>query len=179
MKVPEKQRSFLRFLWWNKGNLDSEIADHEMCFHLFWADSFHRSGKYALRKAAVDNSSRNGNDAAAAIMKKFYVDDLLKSVEDEGYMKDLMKRIRKMCSAGGFNLTNFIISNNKLALMSIPENHRREGVKDADLVNEELPTKRALGVHWNVEKYQLCFKLNLKTAIITRRGMLSTLRSFF
>ena len=84
-----------------------------------------------------------------------------------------------MCSAGGFNLTNFIISNNKLALMSIPENHRREGVKDADLVNEELSTKRALGVHWNVEKYQLCFKLNLKTANITRRGMLSTLRSFF
>ena len=179
MKVPEKQRSFLRFLWRNKGNLDSEIADHEMCFHLFWADSFHSSGKYALRKAAVNSSSRNGNDAAAAIMKKFYVDDLLKSVEDEEYMKDLMKRIRKMCSAGRFNLTNFIISNNKLALMSIPENHRREGVKDADLVNEELPTKRALGVHWNVEKYQLCFKLNLKTANITRRGMLSTFRSFF
>ena len=44
-----------------------------------------------------------------------------------------------MCSAGGFNLTRFI-SNNKLVLMIIPENHRREGVKDADLVNEKLPS---------------------------------------
>ena len=24
----------------------------------------------------------------------------------------------------------------------------KEGVNDADLINEELPTKRALGVHW-------------------------------
>ena len=28
--------------------------------------------------------------------------------------------------------------------MSIPENHRREGVKDGDLVNEELPTEKSL-----------------------------------
>ena len=71
------------------------------------------------------------------------------------------------------------ISNNKLVLMSIPKNHRREGVKDADLVKEELPTERALGVHWNVEKDQLCFKLYLKSGNITRRGMLSTLNLFY
>ena len=72
-----------------------------------------------------------------------------------------------MCSATRFNLTKFI-NNNKLVLMSIPENNRRESVKDADLVNEELPTERALGVYWNVEKDQLCFKLNLKAGSITR-----------
>ena len=111
-------------------------------------------------------------------MKNFYVDDLLKSVEDEEYVKDLIRRIQKMFSAGGFNLTKFI-SNNKLVLMSIPENHRREGVKDPDLVNDELPTERALGVQWNVEKDQLCFKLNLKAGDITRLGTLSTLSSFY
>ena len=158
--------------------MDSEITDHEMCVHLFGAVSSPSSGNYELRKAAVDNSSCYGNDAAVAIMKNFYVDDLLKSVEDEEYAKDLIRRIRKMCIAGGFNLTKFI-SNNKLVLMSIPENHRREGVKDADLVNEELPTERALGVHWNVEKDQLCFKLNLKAGNITTRDMLSTLSSFY
>ena len=67
----------------------------------------------------------------------------------------------------------------KLVLMNIPENHRRESVKDTDVVNEELPTERALGVHWDVEKDQLCFKLNLKTGNITRRGMLSTLISYY
>ena len=178
LKVPEKWRLFLRFLWWNESNLDSEIADHEMCVHLFGAVFSPSSINYALRKAAIDNSSCCGNDPAAAIMKNLYVDDLLKSVEDEEYAKDLTRKIRKMCIAGRFNLTKFI-SSNKLVLRTIPENHRSEGVKDADLVNEELPTEKALGVHWNVEKDQLCFKLNLKAASITRRSMLSRLSSFY
>ena len=34
-------------------------------------------------------------------------------------------------------------------------------------------------MHWDVEKDQLCFKLNLKVDNITRGGMLSTLGSFY
>ena len=57
VKVPEKQRSFLRFFWWNEGNLDSEIANHEMTVHLLGTVSSPSSSNYALRKAALDNSS--------------------------------------------------------------------------------------------------------------------------
>ena len=57
VKVPEKQKSNLRFLCWKKGNLDSEIADHEMCVHLFRAVSSPSSSNYALRKAAVRNNN--------------------------------------------------------------------------------------------------------------------------
>ena len=118
-------------------NLDSEIADHEMYIHLFGAVSSHSSSRYPLTKAAVNNKNCYRNDAAASIMKNFHVNDLLKSVEDEEYAKDLIKRIQKMCSARSFNLTKFI-SNNKFVLRSISENRRREGVKDAVLVGEEL-----------------------------------------
>ena len=83
-----------------------------------------------------------------------------------------------MCAAGGFNLTK-LISNRKNVLMSIPDTHRREGVKDTDLVKEELPTERALGVTWNVERDTLCFKVNLTKKPSTRRGMLSMLSSFY
>lgn len=38
-----------------------------------------------------------------------------------------------MCSPGKLNYKK-IISNNKLVLVSIPEHHRRKGVKDFDLV---------------------------------------------
>ena len=102
--------------------------------------------------------------------------NLLKSVEDEEYAKDLMRRIQNMCSAGGFYLTKFS-SNSKLVLMSIREKQRREGLKNNDLLNEDLPT--AFGLQWNVAKDQLCFKLHLKAGNITRRGMLSTLSSFY
>ena len=71
MKVPVKQRSFLRFLWWSEDNLDSGITDHEMCVHLFGAVSSPSSSNYALRKAAVDNSSCYRNDVVVAIMNNF------------------------------------------------------------------------------------------------------------
>ena len=87
VKVPEKQRSFLRFLWWNEGNLDSEITDHEMCIHLFGAVSSHSSSNYTERKAAVDNSSYYGNDTDVAIMKNFYMDDLLKQLKMKNTQK--------------------------------------------------------------------------------------------
>ena len=103
-------------------------------------------------------------------MKNFYVDDLLKSVKTEKYAVDLIKRVKEMCAAGGFNLTKFIC-NRKNVLMSIPDIHRREGVKDADLVKEDLPTERALRVYWNVEKDTLCFKVNLKKKPRNRRGI--------
>ena len=35
VKVPEKQKLFLRFLGWNEGSLDCEITDHNMYVHLF------------------------------------------------------------------------------------------------------------------------------------------------
>ena len=84
-----------------------------------------------------------------------------------------------MSHAGGFNWTKFI-NNKKFVLMSIPDNYRREVVKDSDLVNEELSTEKALGVQWNIRKKidQPCFKLNLKTGNITGKSMFSTLHSF-
>ena len=43
VKVPEKQRSLLRFLWWNEGILVFEVVDHKMSVGLFGAISSHSS----------------------------------------------------------------------------------------------------------------------------------------
>ena len=146
VKVPESQRSCLRYLWWKEGDKNSEIVDHEMCIHLFGAVSSPSSSDYALKRTAVDNSSSFGVDASETVMKNFYIDDLLKSVKSEEYAVDLIKRVKEMYTPGGFNLTKFIC-NRKNVLMSIPDIHGREGVKDTDLVKERLPMERALGVY--------------------------------
>ena len=151
VKVSESQRSYIRYLWWKESDINAEIVDHEMCVHLFGAVSSPSSSNYALKRTAVDNSSSFGVDASETVMKNFYVDDLLKSVKSEEYAVDLIKRVKEMCAAGGFILKKFIC-NWKNVLMIIPDIHRREGVKDTDLVKEDLPTERALGVLWNVEK---------------------------
>ena len=48
---------------------------------------------------------------------------------------DLIKRVKIMCSAGGFNLMKFIC-NRKNILMSILDIHRTEVVKNTDLVGQ-------------------------------------------
>ena len=49
-----------------------------------------------MERNAVDNSSSYGIDASDAIMKNFCVDDLLNSVESEGYAVDLINRVKEM-----------------------------------------------------------------------------------
>lgn len=133
---------------------------------------------YALLKAAIENSNGYENDATAVIIKTFYVDDLLKSVEDQKYAIDLIRKIQNMCSSGGFNLTEFI-SNNKLILMSNRENHWREGVKDANLVNKELPTEKNLKSALECRKRPALLQAEIDGRNIARRGMISTFSSFY
>ena len=133
---------------------------------------------YALLKAAIENSNGYENDVTAVIIKTFYVDDLLKSVEDQKYAIDLIRKSQKMCSSGGFNLTEFI-SNNKLILMSNRENHWREGVKDANLVNKELPTEKNLKSALECGKRPALLQAEIDGRNIARRGMISTFSSFY
>ena len=79
------------------------------------------------------------------IQNNFYVDDLLKSVEDLDTVKTLVKNVINMCRSGGFNLTMFI-SDSKELLIFIPEDKRRPGVKDSNLLRG-MPVEKALGMH--------------------------------
>ena len=96
--------------------MDSEIAE------VFIPSS----SNYALRKAAVSNSSCYGNDSAAAIMKNFCVDCLFKSVKEEESAKDLIIIIQKTCSAGQLNLMKFI-SNSKFISTDDHSQKQQEG----------------------------------------------------
>ena len=104
VKVPGSRRSNLRYLWWKEDDINSEIADHEMCVHLVRAVSSPNISNYALKRTAVENSSSYGVDALETALKNFYVDYLLKSVESEEYAIELIKRVNEMCTSGGFNL---------------------------------------------------------------------------
>ena len=71
-------------------------------------------------------------------MKNFYVDDLLKPVESkDSTIQFIQDDARKICQCSGFNLTKFT-SNRKGVLKSVPENHRKDGVKNIDL-DSKLP----------------------------------------
>ena len=105
------------------------------------------------------------------------MDDLLKSMKDVQSARQLVQKVINMCKSGGFNLTKFL-SNSKELLATIPEEKRKEGVKDKDL-SGDLPNDKALGICWNIEKDTFSFKINLDRKPITKRGLLSMISSIY
>ena len=120
VRVPEDQRSLLRFLWWKNGDIRNPIKDHEMCMHLFGTILSPSCSNYSLKRVSVDNEKEFGIDAARTLRRNFYVDDMLNSSIEIDEAVDLIQRMRDICKAGGFNLTKFVSS--KIEMMkSIPE----------------------------------------------------------
>ena len=113
--VAHEHRSLLRFLWWTDGDMSKDIIDHEMCVHVFGGVSSGACSNYALRRTAIENENKYGKYAAETLKSNFYVDDMLKSVENENKALRLMKDVKSMCQEGGFNLTKFA-SNSKRVL---------------------------------------------------------------
>ena len=103
------------------------------------------------------------------------IDDLLKSVEDLDYVKQLVKNIINMCKSGCFYLTKFI-SNNKELLLSLPKHQKKTGVNDQDL-SGDLPNEKALGICWNSREDIFSFKLKLEAAILSKAVMLLIISS--
>ena len=177
VQVPEDQQSFLKFLWWENHGIDTEPHDNVMCAHVFGGTSSAACSNYALCRTAMENEAVFGEAAANALHDNFYVDDLLKSIEELDSAKRLVKDVINMCKSGGFYLTKFIF-NNKELLFSVTENQRRMGVKDQDL-SGDLPNVKALGICWNLIEDIFSFKLKLETKTLTKRVMLSVISSIY
>ena len=144
---------------------------------MFGGTSSPRCCNYALRRTAVNNATKYDTEVADTLLHNFYIDDLLKSVESEEVAIQLIKDIRKMCGEGGFNIAKYIC-NRKAVLQSVPQCHRRSGVKNVDL-DGSLPEERALGIYWDIDKDIFKFKINLTEKPITRRGILSIISSIY
>ena len=80
VKVPDNQRSFLRYLWWNNNDLNGDLVDYEIGLHVFGGTSSPGCCNYALRRAAIGNAPNCDTEVAETLLHNFYVDDLLKSV---------------------------------------------------------------------------------------------------
>ena len=87
----------------------------------------------------------------------------------------LVKNAVDMCRRGGFHQTKFI-SNNRELLMSIPEDQRRNGVKNADFI-DDLPNEKALGIQWNIPDDSFTFNIQVNKRPLTKRKILSIISS--
>ncbi|KAL7849609.1 hypothetical protein SRHO_G00212320 [Serrasalmus rhombeus] len=105
-------------------------------------------------------------------------DGKLASVASEEEAISLYIDLGDICVKGGFCLTKWI-SNSRNVLAVIPEDERAKEVKDLDLDCDILPVERALGVRWCVQSDAFKFYISIPDRPLTRRGILSTVSSFY
>ena len=178
VQVPEHDSSFLRFLWWDDGNLAKEVQEYQMLFHLFGAISPPASANFALRKTATENKHCFPEAVIDTVERNFYVDDCLKSLSSEAAAITHIHDLQALLSRGGFKLTKWI-SNSRKVIEAIPAHERCAELKKLDFCKNELPSQRALGLQWCVESDTFTFNICLRTRPFTRRGILSVIGSVF
>ncbi|XP_073728111.1 uncharacterized protein [Misgurnus anguillicaudatus] len=175
--VPERDRDYLRFLWWTNGDTHSIPEDYRMKVHLFGAVSSPGCANYGLRHIANEYSLSHPL-GAQFITRDFYVDDGVTSVETVEKAIQLTKEAQELCAKGGLRLHKFI-SNDSTVLQSIPASECAVSFATKDLTFNDMPLERALGIHWSILTDSFRFHVPLKDQPTTRRGILSTIASIY
>ena len=175
--VREEDCNYLRFLWWENGDMGQPPVPYCMTRHIFGATSSPSCASFALKKCAWDNTTTHSEAAVNTVLKNFYVDDCLKSVIDVPAAVALIPEVCALLRCGGFRLTKWL-SNERAVVTSVPDEERAPSLKSYDL-SQKLPYERALGLQWDTEHDSFTFKIEPKTKPLTRRGILSVTSSLY
>ncbi|KAK0144476.1 hypothetical protein N1851_017180 [Merluccius polli] len=135
--VKAEDQDYLRFLWWDNGDLESQPSIYRMKVHLFGAASSPGCANYGLKHVAAEGQGNFSDDTIKFIQRNFYVDDGLSSVASEDQAIQLVKEARELCSTGKLRLHKFI-SNSKKVLDAIPKEECAAAAKDKDMALGEL-----------------------------------------
>ena len=103
---------------------------------------------------------------------------MMKSFQADTVAKDVIRKVKTLCTKDGFNFTNFT-SNSEEVKKSIPDKERRKNVTDEELTFRKFLEDKALGVKWNIGTDTLQFQTKMAENPSTRRGSLSMLSSIY
>lgn len=73
--------------------------------HVVGVASSPSCANFALRRASIDSKGMVSEEAVQTIHDSFYVDDLLKSVDEPEQAVALLSDVKAACSKGNFKLT--------------------------------------------------------------------------
>lgn len=175
--VTKEDQDYLRFLWWEKGDLEASPSVYRMKVHLFGAASSPGCANFGLKHLAAQGQGQFKENTIHFIQRNFYVDDGLASVPTEREAIQLIKDSRELCFKGKLRLHKFVC-NSERVMSTIPEEECAT-VKDLDLSLSLPRIERALGVEWCVTSDTFKFRVQVKLNPLTRRGVLSTVASIY
>lgn len=178
VRVPDKNRDLLRFLWWPRGDTSLEPVKYRMCVHLFGATSSPACAVMALLETAKSQTSIYDESIIQTVFRNFYVDDCLKSVPSDVEAVEMIRNLKSLCAKGGFNVTKWV-SNSSIVSQEVSESYPASTSKHFDVKNDVVPMERALGVSWNTADDNFSFTISIKDKKPTRRGVLSLTSSVY
>ncbi|XP_035525621.1 uncharacterized protein LOC118333908 [Morone saxatilis] len=155
--VKREDQDYLRFLWWENGNLETTPSIYRMKVHLFGAASSPGCANFGLKHLAAQGQGQFSEDAIRFIQRNFYVDDGLASIQTEKEAIQLVKESRALCCTGKLRLHKFV-SNSENVMATIPE-EERVTVKDLDMALSSPHMERALGVEWCITSDSFKFRV--------------------
>ena len=83
-----------------------KLINQEMCMHVFDGTSSPSCCSYVLKRTSIDGD-QFGKSTTETLQDNFYMDDLLKSLDNEWQAIKLIKNVKRMCASGGFKLSKF------------------------------------------------------------------------
>jgi len=173
--VPPDNRNYLRFLWWENGDLEREPQEYRMTVHLFGAASSPGCANFGLKYLAEQYKSEYPT-ASSFVKNNFYVDDGLISVPLIQEAKELIVQAQTLCKHGGLRLHKFNSNENEV-LHCVNSSELAATAKPLNLTPEI--TGSVLGIQWSTKDDTFRFDIKLKDQPVTRRGILSTVASLF
>ena len=148
--VNEEDRDYLRFLWWDKGDITTTPKEYRMTVHLFGAISSPACANFGLKQTAEDGRNDFGDTASEFLRNEFYVDDGLTSVPSASEAIELIQSTKGLCQNRGIKLHKFV-SNNDKVIAAIPVEDRAKSVSSINLGRDEIHVERVLGVQWSID----------------------------
>lgn len=173
--VPPDNRNYLRFLWWENGDLERETQECRMTVHLFGASSSPGCANFGLKYLAEQYKSEYPT-ASSFVKKNFYVDDGLISVPLIEEPKELIGKAQTLRKHGGLRLHKFNSNKNEV-LHCVNSTEWAITTKPLNLTPEI--TGHVLGIQWSTKDDTFSFDIKLKDQPVTRRGILSIVASLF
>ena len=172
--VRESDRDYLRFFWHKDNDTEKPLVEYRMCKHVFGNSPSPAIANYGLKRSVEDADE----DVKEFVQKDFYVDDGLTSCPSVGQAKDLVKRSQQSLAAKGIRLHK-LTSNVAEVMQGFPEEDLAVDLSRLDFGLENLPTRRSLGLEWDLQQDCFLFSRQLQDKPVTKRGILSTINSVF
>ena len=175
VRVSLQDADSLRFFWNDNINENGPPEVYQMLVHIFGATDSPACANYALKRTARDNFKDFDPGTIETVLKNFYVDDLLKSINSVDTAVKLAKELIALLKRGGFRLTKFL-SSHKEVLEALPQS---EVSPSATLQLDVEKLERALGISWDTLNDVFTFVEKLKKNPPSKLGILSTASSLF